>query len=170
MAVRKRRGARRASAPVRARKKSTPPRKRKPAAQPERRQSARETLRLRSVEPTFTVSDLDRSVRFYTDVLGFIMGNKVTDNGGIVRGVMLKAGVCQLRLWQDDWAKGRDRQRGVAVRVWCTTAQDIDGLGVRIKAAGGMLTEEPTELPWGGRSLGIDDPDGFHLTVYNPTR
>jgi predicted enzyme related to lactoylglutathione lyase len=79
---------------------------------------------------------------------------------------MLKAGTCQIGLSQDDWAKGRDRQRGVAVRIWCTTAQDIDALAGRIKAAGGKLTQEPKDEPWGGRSISIDDPDGFHLTIY----
>jgi predicted enzyme related to lactoylglutathione lyase len=134
--------------------------------QPDRRQNKPETLRLRSFEPSFTVSDLERSVRFYTDVLGFIVGERFTDDRGAARGVMLKAGTCQLGLSQDDWAKGRDRQRGVAVRIWCTTAQDIDELAARIKARGGKLTQEPKDESWGGRSLSIDDPDGFHLTIY----
>ena len=134
--------------------------------QPDRRQNKRETLRLRSIEPSFTVTDLQRSVRFYTDVLGFVVGEEFKDDGGTLRGAMLKAGTCQIGLSQDDWAKGRDRQRGVAVRIWCTTAQDIDALAGRIKAAGGKLAQEPKDEPWGGRSISIDDPDGFHLTIY----
>jgi predicted enzyme related to lactoylglutathione lyase len=134
--------------------------------QPDRRQNTRETLRLRSIEPSFTVTDLPRSIRFYTDVLGFVLGDQFKDDSGTVRGAMLKAGTCQIGLSQDDWAKGRDRQRGVAVRIWCTTAQDIDALAGRIKAAGGKLTQEPKDEPWGGRSISIDDPDGFHLTIY----
>ena len=134
--------------------------------QPDRRQNKRETLRLRSIEPSLTVTDLQRSVRFYTDVLGFVVGDEFKDDGGTLRGAMLKAGTCQIGLSQDDWAKGRDRQRGVAVRIWCTTAQDIDALAGRIKAAGGKLTQEPKDEPWGGRSISIDDPDGFHLTIY----
>jgi len=134
--------------------------------QPDRRQNKRETLRLRSIEPSFTVADLPRSIRFYTDVLGFILGEEFKDDSGTVRGAMLKAGTCQIGLSQDDWKKGRDRQRGVAVRIWCTTAQDIDALAGRIKEAGGKLTEEPKDEPWGGRSISIDDPDGFHLTIY----
>ena len=136
------------------------------AVQEDRRQNKRETLRLRSIEPSFTVSDLQRSIRFYTDVLGFVVGEQFKDDSGTLRGAMLKAGTCQIGLSQDDWAKGRDRQRGVAVRIWCTTAQDIDALAGRIKAGGGKLTEEPKDEPWGGRSLSIDDPDGFHLTIY----
>ena len=134
--------------------------------QPDRRQNKRETLRLRSIEPSFTVTDLQRSIRFYTDVLGFVVGDEFKDDSGTLRGAMLKAGTCQIGLSQDDWAKGRDRQRGVAVRIWCTTAQDIDALAGRIKAGGGKLAQEPKDEPWGGRSISIDDPDGFHLTIY----
>ena len=132
----------------------------------ERRQTERETLRLRTVEPVFTVSDINRSLRFYTDVLGFILDERYTGDGGVLQGVMLKAGVCRLGLSQDDWKKGRDRQRGVAVRVWCTTVQDIDALAARIKAAGGALASGPQKETWGGRSIAVDDPDGFHLTIY----
>jgi catechol 2,3-dioxygenase-like lactoylglutathione lyase family enzyme len=138
------------------------------ATQPDRRTSARETLRLRSIEPMFTVTDIERSVRFYTDVLGFVVDEKYNGENGKLQGVMLKAGVCRLALSQDDWAKGRDRQRGVAVRVWCTTVQDIDALAERVKADGYKLTQEPTDQPWGGRSFALDDPDGFHLTIYRP--
>jgi uncharacterized glyoxalase superfamily protein PhnB len=79
--------------------------------------------------------------------------------------MMLKAGASQLSLSQDDWARGRDRKKGEGVRIWCRTAQDIDRLAARIKAAGGHLTAEPKDQPWGGRSLAVDDPDGYHLTI-----
>jgi predicted enzyme related to lactoylglutathione lyase len=83
--------------------------------------------------------------------------------------VMLKAGVCKLGLSQDDWAKGRDRKRGEGVRIWCTTAQDIDALAARIQAAGGALTEGPADQEWGGRSFSVDDPDGYHLSFSRPS-
>ena len=175
MAARKVRRTTRAAPPARSRKKKIPtPKKKAPrrsratARQPDRRHSEPETLRLRSIEPSFTVSDLERSVRFYSDVLGFVVGQRFTDAGGVPRGVRLKAGICQLGLSQDDWAKGRDRQRGVAVRIWCTTAQDIDALAAKITAGGGQITQEPKDEPWGGRSLSVDDPDGFHLTIHRP--
>jgi catechol 2,3-dioxygenase-like lactoylglutathione lyase family enzyme len=136
------------------------------SVQPDRRLNKPETLRLRSIEPSFTVSDLERSVRFYTEVLGFVLGDQFTDDAGVLQGAMLKSGACQIGLSQDDWAKGRDRQRGVGVRIWGTTAQDIDELAARIKARGGTLTQEPKDESWGGRSLSLDDPDGFHLTLY----
>jgi catechol 2,3-dioxygenase-like lactoylglutathione lyase family enzyme len=71
----------------------------------------------------FTVTDLERSIRFYSDVLGFVVSDRYHGSDGALQGVMLKAGVCELGLSQDDWAKGRDRQRGVAVGIWCTTAR-----------------------------------------------
>ncbi len=141
--------------------------RRRQAASPERerRRQKRETLRLRSVEPSFTVNDIERSVRFYTEVLGFIVTEEMSD-GAVLQGVQLKAGVCRLGLSQDDWGKGRDRRKGEGMRIWCRTAQDIDALASRIIAAGGRLAEEPAQQPDGVRSLSVADPDGFRLTIY----
>jgi catechol 2,3-dioxygenase-like lactoylglutathione lyase family enzyme len=147
----------RRTAPARAPRKAPAAR----AAKKERRTP--ETLRLRAVNPNLTVDDLTRSVAFYTGVLGFIVSERWTDDAGNPHGVMLKAGVCEVGLSQDDWAKGRDRKKGEGFRLWFDTIQDIDALAHRIKAAGHALTEEPRDDRW-GRSLSLDDPNGFHLT------
>jgi predicted enzyme related to lactoylglutathione lyase len=177
MAVRKPRKAKRSAPVARSRNKKTAARKsaspRKSAGArtgaaarlKERRHRERETLRLRAFEPSLTVKDLEESTRFYTDVLGFIVSDRWTD-AGVLKGVMLKAGVCTLGLSQDDGAKGRNRTMGEGVRIWCQTAQDINALAVRIKAAGGTLTEEPTDQSRGSRRLGVDDPDGYHISIY----
>jgi lactoylglutathione lyase len=122
-----------------------------------------ETLRLRSIMPNMTVNDLQASIRFYTEVLGFVVGER-WEEGGKLLGVMLKAGACQIGLSQDDWKKGRDRKKGEGVRIWCETSQDVDALAARIKAAGGKLTQEPNDNDMGGRHFWIDDPDGYHLS------
>jgi catechol 2,3-dioxygenase-like lactoylglutathione lyase family enzyme len=139
----------------------------KKAARVEKRRRTPETLRLRSLMPSFTVDDLTRSLAFYTDVLGFVVSER-WEEGGQLKGVMLKAGVCELGLSQDDWAKGRDRKKGLAMSLWCQTAQDVNAIAGRIRLAGGRLTQEPKDESWGGRSLGIEDPDGFRLTIYQP--
>ena len=125
-----------------------------------------ETLRLRATTPSFTVNDLQRSLKFYTETLGFIVKERWNADSGELQGVMLLAGVCELGLSQDDWAKGRDRKKGEGFRLWFRTAQDIDALARRVKAAGFRLTEEPQDQPWGGRSFSLDDLDGYHLTIH----
>ena len=136
------------------------------ALERERRRQAPETLRLRRFQPGLTVNDLEASERFYTNVLGFIVSERWADPSGAHRGVSLKAGLCELGLSQDDWAKGRDRRKGQGMRIACETVQDIDALAARITKAGGVLTEGPKDQPWGVRSLSVDDPDGFHLTIH----
>jgi len=125
-----------------------------------------ESLRIRAIAPGITADDLARSVRFYTDVLGFLVSERWTDASGALRGVMLKAGACEIGVSQDDWQKGRNRKKAVGMRLWCETAQDIDELGRRIQAAGGTLSEPPTTEAWGARSLSVKDPDGVHLTIF----
>ena len=131
----------------------------------ERRGKGPQTLRVRAFEPTFTVDDVERSERFYTEVVGFVVDQRWTE-GGKVQGVLMKAGNSRLGLSQDDWAKGRDRKKGVGFSLWCETEQDIDALAARIKGAGGHLASEPKDEPGLGRNLAVDDPDGFRLRIY----
>src|SRR2546426_7068079 len=84
---------------------------------------------------SFTVNDLDKSVAWYRDVLGFVVGEH-WEEGGTVRGIQMKAGACDIMLGQDDFAKGRDRKKGDGFRLWVATAQDITAVAGPVKAKG----------------------------------
>jgi uncharacterized glyoxalase superfamily protein PhnB len=128
----------------------------------ERRQP--ETLRLRSASPSFTVNDLQKSIAFYRDVLGFTEKER-WERDGALRGMELAAGSVSVFLAQDDWQKGHDRVKGLGFRVYCETAQDIDALARRVQERGGTLAEELKDQPWGGRDFAVVDPDGFRITI-----
>src|SRR5438105_13526621 len=91
-----------------------------------------------SLEASLTVADLPRSVAWYRDVLGFTVDREF-ERGGRLFAASLRAGSVRVLLTQDDWSKGTDRVRGVGFSLQITTAQDIDGIAARIKAAGGVL-------------------------------
>lgn len=133
-----------------------------PQRSPTRRQQP-ESLRLRSLTPVFTVNDLQRSVAFYRDGLGFFISEK-WEEGGQLQGVMLKAGGCHLGLSQDDFSKGRDRPKGVGFRISCETLQDVDLFAERLKAFGGTIIEGPGER-WDTYAFTAEDPDGFKITI-----
>lgn len=124
-----------------------------------------ETLRLRAMMPGITATDLQASIAWYRDVLGFTVAEEYKGDDGRVMGVRLVAGAVQFMLGQDDFAKGRDRQKGAGLRFYCTTAQDVDQLAAAIKERGGKLTHEPTDQPWGTRDFGVVDPDGFNISI-----
>jgi catechol 2,3-dioxygenase-like lactoylglutathione lyase family enzyme len=134
---------------------------RKTPARPLRQQP--ESLRLRSAGPSFTVNDIQRSLAFYRDVLGFTVKER-WEKDGALHGVELVAGQVSFWLGQDDWKKGRDRAKGQGFRMYCGTAQDIDTLAARVRERGETLAEEPKDEPWGGRDFAVVDPDGFKIT------
>jgi uncharacterized glyoxalase superfamily protein PhnB len=129
-----------------------------------RKRQSPETLRLRAVTPSLTVGDLQRSIAWYRDVLGFVVGEPWMHEGEM-RGVELLAGATRFYLGQDDWAKGRDRKKGEGLRLHCATAQSVDDIAVNIKKSGGRLDSEPATMPWGSRQFSLTDPDGFKLTI-----
>ena len=122
-----------------------------------------ETLRLRSLTPSLTVDDVQVSLAFYRDILGFTVKETFEDEGRLA-GAILEAGTVELFLSQDDFAEGRDRSKGVGLRLWCGTAQDLDELAADVEARGGSLAEPLQERPWGARDFTIVDPDGFKLS------
>ena len=123
-----------------------------------------ESLRLHSAGPSFTVDDLDKSLAFYRDVLGFTQKDQWMENG-VVTGVELVAGSVTFWLGQDDWKKGRGRVKGEGFRLYCGTTQDVDALAARVRSTGTSLADEPRDMEWGGRAFAVRDPDGFLVTI-----
>ena len=127
-------------------------------------ENSKEGLNLSGVMPTFTVNDLNASIEWYEGILGFAVTNRMEWEGKLV-GASLEAGGVKILLGQDDFAKGTDRQKGIACRIYCTTQQSIDELAARIKRRGGVLSQEPKDQPWGARDMAITDPDGFNISI-----
>jgi lactoylglutathione lyase len=128
-----------------------------------------ESLQLQNITPFLTANDLQASVAWYRDILGFTVAEEFKMEDKVV-GVRLQAGSIQLMLGQDDFAKGRDRVKGTALRFYCQTNQDIDTLAAAIRARGGKLTQEPTDQPWGRRDFAVVDPDGFNISIASDVR
>ena len=130
----------------------------------ERRGEGAKTLRLRSIAPAITVNDLEASLSWYCDIVGFTLREKF-EHEGEVRGASLVAGAAALMLSKEDWAKGRDRIKGQGLRVYMSTTQDVDEVAADIKSRGGELASEPADMPWGARTFDLVDPDGFLITI-----
>ena len=126
-----------------------------------------ENLRLRALTPSITVNDIGKSLAWYRDVVGFIVEQEM-QRDGVLGGAMMRAGGIRLMLDQDDFAKGRDRVKGVGFRMYFATAQDIDELASEIKSRGGILDQEPTDQPWGARVFALTDQDGFKISISTP--
>jgi len=123
-----------------------------------------EPLRGESLQASLTVANLDRSVVWYTTVLGFAVDRRHEREGRLIA-VSLKAGVVRILLTQDDGAKGADRAKGEGFSLQISTHQDADALATAIKAQGVTLDLEPVTAPHGARVFRLRDPDGFRLTI-----
>jgi uncharacterized glyoxalase superfamily protein PhnB len=146
---------------ARARKKT--PQKGKAAPAKPRGESG--PLALRSASPSFTVNNLEKSLAWYRDVLGFGVEELWRNDKGEVMGVSLKAGDVSFMIGQDDWKRGRDRKKGEGFRIYCETQKNVDDLAKRIESKGGRLDSGPTDQSWGVRDISLTDPDGFKITI-----
>lgn len=118
------------------------------------------------IQVSLTVNDVARSVEFYTNSLGFTVGDK-NEADGKLRYAELKAGSAHIGVSQDDFAKGRDRVKGTGVRLYLSTTEDLNKLADRAKAAGIKLNSEVAKMPWGALAFSVTDPDGFAITIAN---
>ena len=127
--------------------------------------ATQEAVQISAIIPTITVDDLQKSIAFY-EVLGFTVDERWEDKGMLL-GVMLRAGRSQIGLNQDDWQKGRDRKKGIGVRLSLSTTQNVDEIAKRAKSAGITLKSEPQDTEWKSRAFEVVDPSGFLLTIFS---
>lgn len=123
-----------------------------------------ERLTGRSLGASLTVNDLQASLAWYRDVVGFTV-DREHERDGVLRAVSLRAGDVRLVIGQDDGAKGWERVKGDGMSFMITTAQNVDALADAIVARGGALVDPPTDMPWGPRVFRVRDPDGFLFAI-----
>ena len=122
-----------------------------------------ETFRARGISASLAVKDLQKSLTWYRDKVGFFVEQKFERNGKLT-GVALKAGDVRILISQDDGGTGWDRVKGAGFTLEFTTAQDIDSLAAAIKQRGGNIETNPQDRS-GPRVLRLRDPDGFKLVI-----
>ena len=118
---------------------------------------------------SLTCKDLDASIRFYREAVGFAVQETYEHEGKVVVAV-LAAGDCRIVLNQDDGKLGWDRIKGQGfyLQINVAAAADVDAAAARVTAAGGTLIDEPADRSWGVRMFQFKDVDGFKLGVSTP--
>ena len=116
-------------------------------------------FRGRQLSAALSVSDLERSLEWYRDIVGFHVA-ETFEHEGRTWAARVQAGNVEIMLNQDDGAKGENRAKGAGLSLQITTVQDVDWLAERIRERGGTLEREPEDQPW-GRYFMVKDPDGF---------
>ena len=128
------------------------------------------TLHATSMGCSLTCKNVEASIRWYRDVLGFSVA-QTFDRDGKVAGAAMSAGDIRIILNQDDGKLGWDRIKGQGLYLQLNVngPADVDAAAARIKAAGaGTLLDEPADRPWGVRMFHFKDLDGFKLGVSTP--
>ena len=120
-------------------------------------------LQAKTLSTSLTVDDVNKSIKFF-EGLGFTISERWEDAGKLT-GVMMQAGDVEIGLSQDDWKKGRDRQKGIGISLYIDTAQDIDQLAAAAKQNGVKLDSEPQDTEWGTRMFVATEPSGFKISI-----
>ena len=126
-------------------------------------------LQGRALSASLTVNDIQASLAWYVDVVGFTVDRKFEREGKLMA-VSLRAGDARILLTQDDGSRGRDRVKGEGFSLMITTEQNIDEIANQIKERGGKLESEPETSRFGMRAFRLRDPDGFKLTISSEAR
>ena len=126
-------------------------------------------IRATTLGCSLTCKDLEASIRFYRDAIGFTVAQTFESDGKVAAAVVA-AGDCRMVLNQDDGKLGWDRIKGQGfyLQINVVAPPDVDAAAARIKAAGGTLLDEPADRSWGVRMFQFKDLDGFKLGVSTP--
>jgi predicted enzyme related to lactoylglutathione lyase len=109
--------------------------------------------------PVLDCTDVERSVAFYRDRLGFA----ASTFGAPPTFAILQRGTVTLGLAKVDGAPAVSRNWAAYVYV-----ADADALYGEFNAHGAGLTEPPIDKPYNCRDFTVDDPDG-HLIAFGHT-
>ncbi|MFE3828885.1 VOC family protein [Streptomyces sp. NPDC059092] len=120
-----------------------------------------------------TVNDMDESLAFYRDALGFEVRNDVSS--GEFRWVTLgSASPSDVELVLSEPHAGRSQADGDALQELLTKGvlqqlifrtDDVDAAFEKVRATGAEVLQEPIDQPWGPRDCAFRDPSGSMVRI-----
>jgi lactoylglutathione lyase len=112
--------------------------------------------------PILATLDLERALGFYRDLLGGTVSFSFPGEDGQPVYVGVDVGSSHIGIGLEAGLADAPRPRAVSLWVY---ADDCDALVERVRAAGGTVTEEPADQPWGERVARVLDPDGNEVVI-----
>lgn len=111
------------------------------------------------------VSDFDRAVEFYRDLLGFPIQLDARHFNWMELGPEEPLCKIGLSVAEDLGPVGKNgRRTGIVLEV-----EDMEAFAARLREHGVRFTHRPERQPWGGVTANFLDPDGNNLqAVYDP--
>ena len=116
-------------------------------------------MTVRSAAPVLAVEDVDASMQFYVDLLGF-HADPFPDTPPHAFCILTSDGA-ELMLQRREGAPAREEGRWhVYLRV-----TDVRALAERVAERGVEVVEQLTKRPYGDTELSIRDPDGYVVVL-----
>lgn len=109
----------------------------------------------------FRATDYETSVAFYRDVLGLPV-DRAWDRGPTRKGTIFVAGSAFVEVLAMDEAHGPPQN----IELYFPVA-DVDAFAEDLLNQGVALYSEPTDKPWGHRTVSVLDPDGVRAIAYS---
>ena len=109
------------------------------------------------------VTDVERSVEFYRDKLGFTLARPA--GGGLAK---LDFGLAKLYLYQDAAQSEPARPHRDAILAF--NPGDVDAYYAAVQAKGVPFAKDLGDEPWGDRDFSVKDPDGYELWFVNSAK
>jgi len=115
-----------------------------------------------------TVSDYERSIKFYCEGLGIEPAAIWNNDGG--RALMLEMGKATLELFDERQAEvidGLEAGKRVSGQIrFALQVPDLKSAMNRLLDHGATLVHPPVKTPWGDHNVRLQDPDGIQITLF----
>jgi uncharacterized glyoxalase superfamily protein PhnB len=121
-------------------------------------------MALKQLAPILTTDDMDRSVRFYVDVLGFTCGMQTPGYSSLSRDdvrIMLAAPNAHLE-WKGAHFTGQ-------LYIDLETAEQVDALWAKVKDRAEVIYAVD-DFDYGAHEFGIRDDNGYSLAFGAPSK
>jgi uncharacterized glyoxalase superfamily protein PhnB len=123
------------------------------------------TAVVRQLQPLLAVQDIQRSIAFYRDQLGFAMKGQAENEGKVFWCSMERDGVTiMLEEGADEVGPPEGRGRGVSFYILC---EDADAIHAELTSRGLKLSP-PAVAYYGMKQLVVPEPDGYYLCFESP--